>query len=193
MNQKEEILKVGLKLFSSQPFSATGIRQITQEAGLPTGSFHYYFKNKEDFALGVLDYFFTQELPSSTDNAKFFDHTIPAKEKLVFFFQTAIAYHINNSTQEILSSCVMGNLAQEVATKSDVVAEKISQFFKKSHFAIETILSMGEKDNSINFSLPSVQLAKFLFDAYEGALMRRKIEKSNEPLNEFLKTIEMMF
>lgn len=57
MDNKETLLKIGLDLFSSKSFGATGIREITGNAGIPTGSFHYYFKNKEEYAIAVLDYF----------------------------------------------------------------------------------------------------------------------------------------
>lgn len=192
MDQKEAILKAGLELFSTRSYASTGIREITRRVGVPTGSFHYYFKNKEDFALGVLDYFFEEEFMSK-GNDLLFDNELSAKEKLIKSFRLMIDYHIANSNPEdAVSSCVMGNLAQEISGHSKAVSAKISTFYAKTAFAIQSLIEMGLNDQSISTHLKPEELARFLFDAYEGALIRRKISGTNEPVEAYLKILEQL-
>ncbi len=45
---KKQIIDVSRKLFISQGYAATTMRQILGETGLTTGSLYHFFKNKED-------------------------------------------------------------------------------------------------------------------------------------------------
>jgi len=56
-NTREEIIRKGAELIHAQGFNATGLKQILQVAGIPKGSFYFYFKSKEDFGLAIIDYF----------------------------------------------------------------------------------------------------------------------------------------
>ncbi|MFV0566410.1 MAG: TetR/AcrR family transcriptional regulator [Flavobacteriaceae bacterium] len=192
MKQKEYILKAGLELFSTQAYSNTGIRQITSKVGIPTGSFHYYFKNKEDFALAVLDYYFEEELKTNLLGNLLVDNETTAKDKIIQLFTKALNFHKANSSKNLLSSCILGNLGQEISGHNNAVAGKINGFFQKIHFAVQTLIDMGKKDGSIKLEIDSEQLANFIFDAYEGTLIRRKVEQSNTPATNFLNTLKTL-
>ena len=56
-NTREEIIRKGAELIHAQGFKATGLQQVLQTAGIPKGSFYFYFKSKEDFGLEIIDYF----------------------------------------------------------------------------------------------------------------------------------------
>ncbi|MBV8077655.1 MAG: TetR/AcrR family transcriptional regulator, partial [Planctomycetaceae bacterium] len=51
------LLDVGKRIFLEKGYNNAGIEAILQAAGIPKGSFYYYFKSKEDFGLRVLDQF----------------------------------------------------------------------------------------------------------------------------------------
>lgn len=48
-----QILQAAAKLFSSQGFEATTVRDIASEAGILGGSIYYYFNSKDDIFLAV--------------------------------------------------------------------------------------------------------------------------------------------
>ena len=55
---KEKILTKAAELFSLQGYTATGINQIIQEAGIPKGSLYHYFpEGKEQIAEQAIVYF----------------------------------------------------------------------------------------------------------------------------------------
>ena len=56
-NTREEIIRKGAELIHAQGFNATGLQQILQTAGIPKGSFYFYFKSKEAFGLEIINYF----------------------------------------------------------------------------------------------------------------------------------------
>src|SRR6516164_1511854 len=54
---KSLLLEMGRKVFLERGFNNAGIEAVLQAAGVPKGSFYYYFESKEDFGLQVLDRF----------------------------------------------------------------------------------------------------------------------------------------
>ena len=54
---KDLLLEAGKKAFLQRGYNNSGIESIVQEAGVPKGSFYYYFASKEDFGMRVLDRF----------------------------------------------------------------------------------------------------------------------------------------
>lgn len=54
-DKRQHILDVAKELFATKGYSATGIREIAEKAGLSLGNFYNYFKNKEDLFTCLLD------------------------------------------------------------------------------------------------------------------------------------------
>ncbi len=55
IEKRQQILTVAKELFATKGYSATGIREIAEKAGLSLGNFYNYFKNKEDLFTCLLD------------------------------------------------------------------------------------------------------------------------------------------
>ncbi len=192
MNHKELLLEKGAELFATQAYNATGIRQITQSIGIPTGSFHYHFKNKEEFTIAILDEWFNKEF-KPIGNEILFNQTLNAKQKLLQYFQVMIDYYIEKSNEYgVYSNCMLGNLGQELANDNSTIIKKVRQLYAGFIYGIQTLIQLGQQDESIKTVFRAEKMAPFIFDAYEGALLRRKIEQSNQPLTEFLKTLDSL-
>ena len=56
-NTRERITKAALKLFSHKGIHGTTANEITRKAGVATGSFYAYFKNKHTLLLEILEDF----------------------------------------------------------------------------------------------------------------------------------------
>jgi TetR/AcrR family transcriptional repressor of nem operon len=51
----EALLDKGMPLLWSKGYNATSVNDIVQVAGIPKGSFYFYFDSKEDFAVKAID------------------------------------------------------------------------------------------------------------------------------------------
>ncbi len=51
------LLEKGAEIIIEKGFNNTGIQDILNAAGVPKGSFYYYFKSKEDFGLSLIDFY----------------------------------------------------------------------------------------------------------------------------------------
>ena len=54
---KQNLRQAGSRWILLHGYNHTGLNEILAEAGVPKGSFYYYFTSKEDFGLQVLDQF----------------------------------------------------------------------------------------------------------------------------------------
>jgi TetR/AcrR family transcriptional repressor of nem operon len=54
---KQKIIQAGAKIIHRKGYNHTGIQEVLKAAGVPKGSFYFYFNNKEDFGLHVIDFF----------------------------------------------------------------------------------------------------------------------------------------
>ena len=51
------ILAEGARIIHENGYNNTGIQEILIAAGVPKGSFYFYFKSKEDFGLQLVDFY----------------------------------------------------------------------------------------------------------------------------------------
>ncbi len=52
---KNRILQEGARLVHRKGFHATGVAEVVEAAGVPKGSFYFYFDSKEAFGLELVD------------------------------------------------------------------------------------------------------------------------------------------
>ncbi|MBI9078040.1 MAG: TetR/AcrR family transcriptional regulator, partial [Desulfatibacillum sp.] len=54
---KTRLLRAAAKIVITKGFNDTGLQEILDAARVPKGSFYFYFKNKEDFGLQLIDFY----------------------------------------------------------------------------------------------------------------------------------------
>jgi TetR/AcrR family transcriptional repressor of nem operon len=179
-NTREEIIRKGAELIHAQGFNATGLQQILQTAGIPKGSFYFYFKSKEDFGLEIIDYFnaiisgiFTRYLSDKT--------TPPLKrlEKLFDFYEAAF------QKSGCSLGCPIGNLSLELADTSERLRVHLGGVIETRIKQIELCLQDAKRDKSLPASLNTADAARFIFHGFEGSILHMKVVKSIEPFRSF--------
>ncbi|MBV7331169.1 TetR/AcrR family transcriptional regulator [Chloroflexi bacterium TSY] len=53
--RRNEILDAATDLFAELGYNKTSIRKVAQRAGIADGTIYYYFKNKNDLLIGIID------------------------------------------------------------------------------------------------------------------------------------------
>ena len=59
---KQHIIRKGLKALYLKGYNATGVQEIANAAGIPKGSFYNYFSSKEDFGVAVINFYTEKHL-----------------------------------------------------------------------------------------------------------------------------------
>lgn len=178
---RERLLDVGSGLINAQGYNNTGINAIVLAAGVPKGSFYYYFASKEDFGLAVIDRF-DAHYRSKLDAAFNRPRMAPLK-RLRGYLENGMADMIK---ADFCSGCLIGNLGQELAGRHPAFRARLDQVFSGwvDRFAacLEEARTRGDFTNDI----ASPQLAELLLSGWEGALLRAKVTHEPAPLRAFI-------
>src|SRR5882757_1791645 len=180
-NTRDHLLRVGLQRIRSTGYAATGVTEILDEAGVPKGSFYHHFASKEAFAKEVLELYVRGE----NERAKkiFGDGKTAPLKRLRRYFEEMISVY--GPTAKI-SGCLVGNLSLEIADHSDSIQSVLHQSFSNWQTGIAGILQEAIERGDLAKTNKPQELASFLLNSYEGALLRSKADRSGKPLENFL-------
>lgn len=186
-NIREKLLDQGLKLFITQGYHGTGIKEVVDQVKVPKGSFYNYFESKEQFGAEVIRHYSEQVLANMAAylNGPENNALIALKQ----FFEQEMQRH-----QEVKAGCIIGNLGAELGGASQLCQQAMLEGFQGMKQQFLRTLQRGQPQGSIRDDIPAEDLADFLVNAYEGALVRMQVEQSIEPirqlsglLNDYLK------
>lgn len=172
------ILEVGTELVFKNGYNSIGLNKILSAAGIPKGSFYYYFKSKEDFGLKVIDFYANQ----TTDFIRSFleNQELDPKKRIFDLFHTVKAIY---QEQDYLQGCLLGNSSLELAAQKDSFAQKIATKFDRWTSLFSKAIEEGQEKGSIKMEFTPDEYANFLINSWEGALVRMKSSKSNGPMD----------
>lgn len=185
--KKDHLLDAGLKVMATRGYNGTSIQDIVNAADVPKGSFYTYFKSKEDFAIEALEKVTEERMIHNRHLLS--DRSLAPQERLTRFF----IENIGGCEENLNGGCFIGNMCQEMSESSEAIRLKVRQMLRNSTQAIEDVLEEERLKGSLQSHLPSAVLAEFLFNAWEGTVMRMKASKCREPLNAFLMVLPELF
>lgn len=179
-NARSAILEEGARIIHKKGFNHTGIKEILDSAGVPKGSFYHYFKNKEDFGLKLLDYYSGYIIGKAESLTK--DRTGSPIERLRRFFDGFLSFFENNGCE---LGCPIGNLSQEMGDLSPAFRKRLEEIFLMMRAPVEEVLTEARQRGDILNSAEVLEIADFIINSWEGAIMRMKVQKNTEPLRLF--------
>ncbi|MFH0960210.1 MAG: TetR family transcriptional regulator C-terminal domain-containing protein [Pseudomonadota bacterium] len=183
-NTRNKILEHGARMIRMKGFNNTGIQEILNSAGVPKGSFYFYFKSKDDLGLALIDYY-AESLAQLGASLLRKAEGSPL-ERLQKFFQGMRQLF---EQDEWRSGCPIGNLTQEMGLLSETFRAKLKAVFEMMQSYIRECLDDGRSQSEIDERLDPDELAQFILDSWEGGLLRMKAEGNSGPLVLFEKMI----
>lgn len=178
------LIHAGMTMFHEMGYNAAGIKDIVNLANVPKGSFYNYFESKELFGKAVIDDYFLNSLTFLQQH--FENQDLPPLQRLRSYFEQRIE---NFRATGYMKGCLMGNMSLEVADHSAAIRESLSKNFYTWSRLFETCIAEAQQDGSIQNRLPASQLAHFILNSWEGTLLRMRVEKNDQPLQEFLDVV----
>jgi TetR/AcrR family transcriptional regulator, transcriptional repressor for nem operon len=176
-----ELLEAGTDLILERGYNHCGLDQILKAAGVQKGSFYHFFKNKEDFALQVVDAYAEQRLAQLDRDLGDTDYR--PLERLRRYFEGAARRHRDRGYRK---GCLFGNLGQEMADQSEVFRTRLEEVLSLYRAKITDCLREAQSAGELRTDLKAELLAGFCLNSWEGALLRMKVAKGYEPLEDFL-------
>lgn len=181
LNTRDHLLQVGLRRIHAMGYSSTGVKEILDDADVPKGSFYHYFRSKEAFAEEVLKLYVRKE-NERAERILGNDKVAPLN-RLRRYFEELIAVYGQTAA---VSGCMLGNLSLEMADHSDSIQSLLRLSFSNWQIAVTSVLQEAVQRGDLAKSSKPEDLAFFLVNSYEGALLRSKADRSNKPLKNFM-------
>lgn len=177
---KEKLLETGIRLFSEHGYHGTGIKEIVDASGIPKGSFYNYFDSKEEFAAEIVLHY------AQMNSARWADYLARgpednAFERLYKSFELMIE---NHEASDIKTGCLVGNLAGELAESSELCRATLRSTTAAWCQRLAYHLGQAQLQGTVRQDLNAEELAEFCWNAWEGCLLRMKIENSTEPVRQ---------
>jgi len=181
---RNKLVRAGLGMIHAEGYAASGIQSIVERAGVPKGSFYNHFASKEAFAAQVIDAYFDRgqvklrEILGKRD--------VPALERLEAYFDDLIATFRET---KFVKGCLLGNASDEIADRSSIVRDRLADHFDAWSRSFEDCIAEGQAQGAIGSHVSAAMLGRFLLNAWEGALLRMRAEKSDVALLEFKEVV----
>jgi TetR/AcrR family transcriptional repressor of nem operon len=177
---QSRLLSLGAELVRANGFNATGVQEITAAAGVPKGSFYNYFDSKEAFAVAILDEYWTAIVDKYGPRLR--ESALGPRARIAAFFEGLAAFHAQHGFS---LGCLVGNLALEVSGSSEEARAKLVGIFRDWSSMLSDSLSEAEACGEIRRGVDRHELARALIDAFEGAVLRAKVERDGAPFRRF--------
>ena len=177
---KQRLLDAGLAMLLEHGYNDLGIQALLAATGTPKGSFYHHFKDKEDFALQVIDQYMAQVHAGL--EACLGDEGRPPLDRVRRFFElTQQSYR-----KEGYMGCLLGGLGQELSGVNDVFRRRIEECFSEIAARLATCLEQARKRGDIPAESNPRRMANLLVDCWEGAALRSRLRGSAAPLTAML-------
>jgi TetR/AcrR family transcriptional repressor of nem operon len=181
---RDHLIDVGLGLMHQNGYNATGLTDILKAANVPKGSFYHHFDSKEDFAAAALERYGMREREHAAailGDAK----TSPLKRLRRYFGDLVKIY----GQKGAIPGCMMGRFSLEIGAESSHLRKRISASFNHWQRTIATVIGQAVAQKELPKATDPESLAGFLLNSWEGALLRSQAEKSNTPLESFIRYV----
>jgi TetR/AcrR family transcriptional repressor of nem operon len=181
---KATLLEAGRRIFLEKGYNHAGIEAVLQAAGVPKGSFYYYFDSKEDFGLQVLNHF--AECYQTDIERYLGDASLSPLERLRRYFEGVCE---RLESQQCRNGCLVGNLSQEMAAQSEVFRHRLEEIFEGWVDRYADCLEQAQRGGEIPPDLDVHELAEFWLNSWQGAVLRAKTMRSTKPIRTFLNVV----
>jgi TetR/AcrR family transcriptional repressor of nem operon len=177
---KRRLIDAGLRMLLEQGYNSLGIQAVLDATNTPKGSFYHHFKDKEDFALKVIDTYIA-DVHSVLDGCVQDSERQPLDRIRHFFELVQQGYR-----RDGYMGCLMGGLGQELSGVSEVFRQKIEWCFSSIAERLATCLEDAQQHGDIARECNARLMADLLVDCWEGAALRSRLRRNPGSLNAML-------
>jgi TetR/AcrR family transcriptional repressor of nem operon len=176
---RENLLNQGVALLMQQGYHGTGLQEILDAVQIPKGSFYNYFGSKENFGAAVIEHYITPYIEQISSYLEQPD--TDAISALLRYFNESIA---ELERTDFKGGCLLGNLIGEIGDSSDICRIALQTTLNSYRDVLESGLRKAQQEGTVRTDKSARELADFLVNAWQGALLRMKVEKSIAPLQQ---------
>ncbi|MEN9835232.1 MAG: hypothetical protein RL011_1425 [Pseudomonadota bacterium] len=182
---RQRILETAAKLVNINGVNGTSVDDVLNASGTGKSQFYHYFANKEALVRELIE-FHASALPAAQESVL---AGLGSMAGINTWLDRIIAdYHAGLYA----NGCPLGNLANELATTSELLRLNLQATFANWESGLSRGLKALQASGQIRRDFDATQMATFCIAAIEGALLLAKTEKSVAPLKATVEQIKAM-
>lgn len=176
---RENLLNQGVALLMQQGYHGTGLQEILDAVQIPKGSFYNYFGSKENFGAAVIEHYIRPYIQQITRYLEASD--TDALSALQRYFNESIT---ELERTDFKGGCLLGNLIGEIGDSSEVCRIALQTTLNSYRDVLQLGISLAQQQGTIRTDKSARDMADLLVNAWQGALLRMKVEQSTAPLTQ---------
>lgn len=180
---RDGIIAVGQRIMAAKGFSAVGINEILTAAGVPKGSFYYYFGSKDAFGQAMLTAYFEQYHTEMDRTLSRADRS--NAQRLLDYFQ---GWREGQSLQDCQGKCLAVKLGAEVADLSETMRNAMKLGTSGIVSRLAQAIAAGQTDRSLPEVTERGELAESLYQLWLGASVLAKVARTPQPFDAAMAT-----
>ncbi|MEU9389916.1 TetR/AcrR family transcriptional regulator [Streptomyces sp. NPDC048324] len=169
---KQKILEAARSLIEGRGYSALGVAEICKAAGVPKGSFYYFFESKEALALAVVDEHWAAQKRDWTRALS--GEAEPLSRLRRLFEETEAGQRAVQQGCGTVSGCLFGNLTLELSNQTEAVRARLQEIFEAQTDMVEAVIAEARERGDVTTTDPR-GAARAVVAQLEGQVMFAKL------------------
>ena len=173
---RQRLLNEGVSAFLLNGFHGTGLKEVLDRVSVPKGSFYNYFESKEAFAVAAIRHYidgFSEKMRQAV---------ITAPDPYTGLRHFLKSLMVDFEAAGYIGGSLIANLSGELE-RSDLCRNTLAIAFGQWRDGVARILRQSQQLGLVRNDLDPGDLADLLTEAWEGAVIRMKLERSLVPLH----------
>ncbi|WP_043671392.1 TetR/AcrR family transcriptional regulator [Streptomyces xylophagus] len=171
----EKILAAGRSLFEARGYSALGVAEICKAAGVPKGSFYYFYESKESLALAVVDEHWADQRREWTRILSGDSGAPQPLDRLrQLFEETEAGLRAGQQGCGTVMGCLFGNLSLEMSNQTEAVRTRLQEIFDAQVEMVDAVVSEARDRGDVTVA-DTQEAARSVVAQLEGQVMFAKL------------------
>jgi len=184
---REHLLEMGQQTMAAKGFSAVGLKEILDAAGVPKGSFYHYFASKDAYGQALLERYFAAYLAEIDATLRLPGLTIA--QRLKRYFQN---WQDTQSFADCQGKCLAVKLGAEVADLSEPMRLAMQRGTSGIVDRLTAALEAGVGEGSLSIQGQPRQVAQSLYQLWLGASVLVKVSRDVQPFQAAMATTRQL-
>jgi TetR/AcrR family transcriptional repressor of nem operon len=170
---RNRILDTAATLIEQRGYSALGVAEICAAAGVPKGSFYYFFESKQALALTVIDEHWAMQR-RQWEEALGSGHD-PLRRLRDLFEATEQVQRTGQQQAGLVAGCLFGNLALELSNQAEQIRGRLQEIFDAQIDLIERVVVQAQQQGQAGPAVHAREAARSIVAQIEGRVLLAKL------------------
>lgn len=180
-SMREEIVEAALDRFHTRGYNAAGVKDITDGAGVPKGSFYNHFASKEALAVIALERY--------GESRRMRDLADTSVEPL-----TRLRKHFEFLRDDVVGwgykrGCMFGNFGTEITDHSETIRASVGESLRVWTDLVAGVLAEAAHAGALRTGLDPAATARLIVNAWEGTLIDARATRSPDAFASFFTVV----